>query len=542
MPIRMEDDPQDQQDFDESKTSGGGGGRGGGSGGLMNLLPMLLMLFRGGGGGKKILLLLVAGVAAYFFFFRNAGGGGGGVTDVVKNLFSQSGYNFNADTFKKASVYEGLADDDTKNPLPESISLLRFAPDRQNQGQQGSCVAWSSVYAARTIVEAASTGQSGNNTAYSPAFVYNQIGLEGCQGAYIQNAMEFMTNKGVVAYNDFPYSDQDCSRQPNNALWNKASQNKMLGFTRLTDGESTQGISIRAIKEHLAKDAPVVIGMMVGGSFMQEMKGKELWTPTDEDRSQMGFGGHAMCVIGYDDRRVAKYANGETYAGAFQIMNSWGDDWGVNGVAWVGYADFKEFVREAYGIDPMPKRGAAVNAVFECAIGLVKNDDRQYIPLRLRSGNVFETVNTVAPGTRFKMEIKNSVECYTYIFGQETDGSSYTLFPYPSKEDPTKTSFSPYCGITGYRLFPRGKSLVPDNVGNKDVFAIVVTKQAIDWYAVNNAITKSTGSSYADKLSDALRENGMSNIRFATGPGGTINFRVNDAQQNAVICVVEVNK
>ena len=162
--------------------------------------------------------------------------------------------------------------------------------------------------------------------------------------------------------------------------------------------------------------------------------------------------------------------------------------------------------------------------------------------MRLRSGNVFETVNTVAPGTRFKMEIKNSVECYTYIFGQETDGSSYTLFPYPSKEDPAKTSFSPYCGITGYRLFPRGKSLVPDNVGNKDVFAIVVTKQAIDWYAVNNAISKSAGSSYAGKLSDALRENGMSNIRFATGPGGTINFRVNDAQQNAVICVVEVNK
>lgn len=54
----------------------------------------------------------------------------------------------------------------------------------------------------------------------------------------------------------------------------------------------------------------------------------------------------------------------------------------------------------------MPKRGAAVNAALECAIGLVKNDDKQYIPLRLKSGNVFETVNTVAPGTKFKMEIK----------------------------------------------------------------------------------------------------------------------------------------
>ncbi|HMU09907.1 MAG TPA: C1 family peptidase [Ferruginibacter sp.] len=544
MPIRMEDDQQDQQDFDESKTSGGGGGRGGGGGGgLMALLPLLLSLFKGGGGGKKILLLLVAGAAAYFFFFKNgAGGGGGGVTDVVKNLFSQSGYKFDADTFKKASVYEGLADDNTKNPLPESVSLLRFAPERRNQGQQGSCVAWSSAYAARTIVEAASTGQSGNNTAYSPAFVYNQIGLEGCQGAYIQNAMEFMTNKGVVAFNDFPYTDQDCSRQPNNAMMNEASQNRMHGFTRLTDGESPTGISIRAIKEHLAKDAPVVIGMMVGGSFMQSMMGKELWTPTDEDRSQMGFGGHAMCVIGYDDRRVAKYANGESYTGAFQIMNSWGPEWGNNGVAWVGYADFKEFVREAYGIDPMPKRGAAVNTALECAIGLVKNDDKQYIPLRLRSGNVFETVNTVAAGTKFKMEIKNSVECYTYIFGQETDGSSYTLFPYPSKEDATKTSFSPYCGITGYRLFPRGKSLVPDNVGNKDVFAIVVTKQALDWYAVNNAITKSSGNSYADKVAAALNQNGIGNVRFTTGTGGTINFREEGAAQNAVICLVEVNK
>ncbi len=544
MPIRMEDDPQDQQDFNDSNTSGGGGRGGGGGGGLLSLLPLLLGLFRGGGGGGKkiLLLLLVLGGAAYFFFFKGgSGGGGGGVTDVVKNLFSQSGYNFNADTFKKASVYEGLADDNIKNPLPEAVSLLRFAPERQNQGKQGSCVAWSSVYAARTIVEAASTGQSGNNTAYSPAFVYNQIGLEGCQGAYIQNAMEFMTNKGVVAYNDFPYTDQDCSRQPNDMLLNKAAQNRMHGFTRLTTGEDPNGINVRAVKEHLAKDAPVVIGMMVGGSFMQEMMGKELWTPSEEDRSQMGFGGHAMCVIGYDDRKVAKYANGETYTGAFQIMNSWGTDWGNNGVAWVGYADFKEFVREAYGIDPMPKRGAAVNIAFEAAIGLIKNDDKQYIPLKLRSGNVFETVSTVAPGTKFKMEIKNSTECNIYIFGQETDGSSYTLFPYPNKDDATKTSFSPYCGITGYRLFPRGKSMVPDNVGNKDVFAIVVSKQAIDWYAINNAISKSTQPDYGAKVADALKQNNISNVNFSAGAGGTISFKSGD-NQNAVICVVEVNK
>jgi hypothetical protein len=529
MPIRMEDDPTDQQEFDDSNTSGGGGRiGGGGGGGLLAFLPLIFSLFKGGGGGKKILLLLIAAGAAYFFFFRSGSGGG---SNIVKNLFSQSGYSFSPEQFKKANVYEGLSDDNTKNPLPESVSLLKFAPDRQNQGQQGSCVAWSSVYAARTIVEAASTNQPGNSTAYSPAFVYNQIGLEGCQGAYIQNAMEFMSTKGVVPYNDFPYSDQDCSRQPNAALESKATQNKLHGFTRLTDGESTQGINVRAVKEHLAKDAPVVIGMMVGGTFMQGMMGKEVWDPTSEDRSQAGFGGHAMCVIGYDDRKQA-----------FQIMNSWGPEWGKNGIGWVRYPDFKEFVREAYGVDPMPKRGAATTIGFEAAIGLVKTDDRQYIPLKLKTGNVFETVNTVAPGTKFKMEIKNSTECNIYIFGQETDGSSYTLFPYPSKEDATKTSFSPFCGITGYRLFPKGKNLVPDNVGNKDVFAIVVTKQAIDWYAVNSAISKSAGADYGAKVADALKQNAVAGVQFAAGSAGTINFKANNSGQNAVLCVVEVKK
>ncbi len=539
MPIRMQDDPQDQPDYNDSNSSGGGrgGGFGGGGGGLLNFLPLLLGLFGGGrggkggrGGGGGLILLLVLAGAAYFFFFRNSGGGGT-VSNVVQNLFSQSGYSFSPEQFKKASVYEGLEADNTKNPLPESVSLLRFAPDRQNQGKQGSCVAWSSVYAARTIVEAASTGASGNSTVYSPAFVYNQIGLEDCQGSYIQRAMEFMTNKGVLPYNDFPYTDEECTRQPTSSLWDKAAQNKMHGFTRLTDGESVEGINVRAVKEHLAKDAPVVIGMMVGGTFMQGMMGKDTWAPSSEDRSQMGFGGHAMCVIGYDDRRQA-----------FQIMNSWGSEWGNNGVGWVRYGDFKEFVREAYGIDPMPKRGAALNVAFECNIGLVKNEGKQYIPLKLKSGNVFETVSTVAPGTAFKMEIKNATECYIYIFGQETDGTSYTLFPYPDKTDPAKTQFSPYCGITGYRLFPRGKSMVPDNVGKKDVFAVVVTKKPLDWYAINTTISASSRTDFGGKVQDALKGSDITNVSFATGSSGNINFKAANDQKNAVVCVVEVNK
>ncbi|MEP6675389.1 MAG: C1 family peptidase [Ferruginibacter sp.] len=527
MPIRMVDDPDGQNDYKENTNDNSGGGGfpgGGGGGGMLAFLPLILSLFR----GKKIILLLIIAAGAYFLFFRNSGTSGG--AGIIKNLFSKSGYNYDSSTFKKANVYEGLEADNTKNPLPEAVSLLKYAPDRKNQGQQGSCVAWSSVYAARTIVEAASTGQSGNSTAFSPAFVYNQIGLEDCQGSYIEKAMEFMTAKGVVPFNDFPYTDQECSRQPSSSLWNEAAGNKMHGFTRLTDGVNADNISIRAIKEHLAKDAPVVIGMMVGGTFMQDMMGKDTWSPNSSDMNMEGYGGHAMCVIGYNDSRQA-----------FQVMNSWGPEWGDNGTAWIKYADFKNFVREAYGIDPMPKRGAALNVSFECTVGLMA-DSKQYIPLKIISGNIFETVNKIAPGTKFKLEIKNSIECYTYIFGQETDGSSYTLFPYPDPSAPTKTSFSPYCGITGYRLFPRGKSMAPDNVGTKDVFAIVVTKQPLDWFAVNGSISKSSQADFGSKIADALRGSVISNVNFATGNGGTINFKTDNTQQNAVVAVVEVNK
>jgi hypothetical protein len=71
---------------------------------------------------------------------------------------------------------------------------------------------------------------------------------------------------------------------------------------------------------------------------------------------------------------------------------------------------------------------------------------------------------------------------------------------------------------------------------------VVVTKQAIDWYAVNNAISKSTGADYAAKVANALQQNAVSGIRFATGTGGTINFKADNNGSNAVLCVVEVKK
>lgn len=531
MPIRMTDDPQDNQYHDQG---GGGGGRtpGGGGGGLFNLLPLLLGLFKGKGG----LFILVLVVGGYFLLNR-----GGCNLEQLGGL--ATGGFLDPGQYEKASIYEPLALDDSKNPLPEAVNLQRFAPSVGNQGSQGSCVAWSSAYAARTIVESARTGESGDRLRFSPAFLYNQIGLEGCQGSYIIRAMEYMTKQGSVPYNDFEYTDQDCSRQPDQSLIRRAGEFKMRGFNRLSPGDRNDAVDIRAIRQNLSQGAPVVIGMMVGPSFMQGMMGRDLWEPEAGDRSMNGFGGHAMCVVGYDDK---------LYGGAFLIMNSWGPEWGNNGFGWVRYGDFQYYVREAYGLEPLAPTGAAANKPLDVQIGLmqVERDYEKktttnvgYLPLRAAGNNRFETVQPVKPGTAFKMEVNNSTECYIYVFGMETDGTSYTLFPYPNAEDPAKSKYSPFCGITGYRLFPKDKSLTVDSIGTRDKMAVVVSKQPLDWYSINQQVSKNPGQDYAQRLNRALGAGLENNINFVTQPGkGLIRFSTDAGENKIAACIVEIDK
>jgi hypothetical protein len=521
MPIRMTDDPQDQSNDFNDDRGGGGGNRpnfpGGGGGGLMALIPLLLSLFK----GKGIIFMVIIAGAAYFFFGR-----GNCNLETVTKLFSESGYSFNPNEFNKASVYEGLEDDNGKNPLPEAVSLLKYAPARGDQGQQGSCVAWSSAYAAQTILTAAATGADPNSIVFSPAYLYNQIRLDDCQGSYVQRAMEAMQRNGGVPLKDYPYNDQDCQTEPSSSQLQEGRQHTIHGFTRLTEGDNIQQINVRAVKEHLSKDAPVVIGMMVGQSFMQGMMGQELWQPSGMDQSQMGMGGHAMCVIGYDDRK---------FGGAFQIMNSWTPQWGNNGIAWVRYGDFKEYVREAYGIDPLPKSANVAAIPLECSIGLVNNESKQYIQLRSAGNNTFETVSPITPGTRFKMEVKNTTECYTYIFGQETNGSSFVLFPYTEKH-------SPYCGITGYRLFPKGQSLTADSIGNRDYIAIVVSKDQLEYKKLNDVMSASGQSTYAGKVNEALQSQLGRSVTFNSNNDGTIHFKTGGTDNKVVATIVAFDK
>ncbi|MEL6135457.1 MAG: C1 family peptidase, partial [Bacteroidota bacterium] len=335
----------------------------------------------------------------------------------------------------------------------------------------------------------------------------------------------FMKQNGALPLRTFPYDPSTCRIGATDQQKNQASQFRTRGYQRLTLSRSQRSPDIRAIRQYIAKGGPVVIGMEVGGTFMTPMEGQKVWYPNRNDYARRGYGGHAMCVIGYDDNLEG---------GAFQIMNSWGPQWGENGVAWVRYKDFQEFVMEAYGLYPMGNYVEKNQDQLGVRFALVLNDGQQQVPLNYQGGNFFRTQQPLRKGTRFKIAVDNSTECYTYVFGMETDGSSYVLFPYTAKH-------SPYCGLTGLRLFPRDYSMVPDEVGSTDVLAVVVSKRQLDFNQLNSAINRAPGNNYAEKLNNALGNRLIQGVQYQGGNAVSFDGKIN-GQQDAVAIVMAIDK
>jgi hypothetical protein len=523
MPIRMQDDqPQDRRNPRQptnprDRNTGGGGGIG-------KLFPFLLMfIFRK---PKLILPILIIGGVWYFFLGGQEMLSGGIASNEQQSADFFFGANLSEEEYDKAEVFEPLSYGTFGGGgLPASVSLQRYAPQRLHQGQQGSCVGWASSYAARTILYARATGQDPNRAAFSPSYLYNQIALSGCQGAYMRDAMETMRQGGVLPLQQYPYSERSCSEQPDRSEQSAAQQFRIKGYNRLTTGANNYEPDINAIRQHLAQGAPVVIGMQVGGTFMHEMRGQSVWRPTRRDYSGYGFSGHAMCVIGYDDNKEG---------GAFQIMNSWGQDWGSNGIAWVKYPDFQQFVKEAYGLYPEGTSPQYDPNKLTVQFGLVNNASQSLIPLREMGDRTFRTTAPINIGDPFKVAIANSVECYVYVFGQESDGSSYVLFPYTRKH-------SAYCGITGTRVFPREQSMVADNIGQRDRIAVVVSKRELDYQEINQRMNASRQSSYSYKLRDALAGMEIENVSFQAGEAVQFTTDASNSRQ-AVGMVIEIDK
>lgn len=230
-----------------------------------------------------------------------------------------------------------------KDPLPSRVSFERFCPPVQAQGAYGTCVGFACGYYLRTILEA-KTRQMTNKTdiarlAFSPSYLYEKAKTNGdyacTEGAYLTRTFRVLQEVGAVPLHRFPYPACGQQTTPVDAL---AARYRIRSFERLFNVQDGTQKSVN-IKKALAGGSPVVVGMVAPNSFIMAEKVWEPWPQDDPQDTRLQ--GHALCIIGYDDRQ---------YGGAFRVVNSFGKGWGDGGFCWISYQNMARFARYGYRV------------------------------------------------------------------------------------------------------------------------------------------------------------------------------------------------
>lgn len=205
---------------------------------------------------------------------------------------------------------------------PMAVDLSSNMPPVGDQGRQGSCVGWASAYALKSSQEFREEGWSlgTSNHLFSPAWIYNQINGGWDGGSLPSDALRLLVAKGADTLDHFPYDDRNCTRRPDAPSMNRALRFKALRWAAVPNDTDK-------IRKLVAAGRALLIAIDVYPSFMNLTAAR----PVYQDRSGRLLGGHALCLMGYDDGKRA-----------FKFINSWGTRWGDRGYGWLTY----DFVKE----------------------------------------------------------------------------------------------------------------------------------------------------------------------------------------------------
>ena len=265
------------------------------------------------------------------------------------------GLKINDDAYRKIPIKKSYLT--TTDSLPRSVDMSAYVPSVIDQGQLGTCVAVSSAYYARTILEAIrldiTDKKKIDELRFSPSYLYNAIkdstDLSCMAGTEITAALEFMKKTGVAAY-----SEQGYPFCGNNQALPPSPDSRILDYIKIFD-LTERGDVVTAAKKALSEKTPILVGIQITPSF-EELGGWQrfwrkllvwlgfksaedyaLWDPSKGDSDLKG--GHAVCVVGYDDTK---------FEGAFKAVNSYGEDWGDQGFFWISYTDFVTYAKYGF--------------------------------------------------------------------------------------------------------------------------------------------------------------------------------------------------
>ena len=221
--------------------------------------------------------------------------------------------------------------------LPTSVDLREWCSPVEDQGSLGSCTA----HAGTGIIEYYERKSFGRHIDASRLFLYkvtrNLMKAKGDTGAYLRTTMGAMVLFGVPPEAYWPYQEdeKEFDKEPPSFCYAFAQSYQTLTYFRHDPtGTGTKEI-LPKVKTYLSKGHPAMFGFTVYNSIEQAEKTGRIPIPTPKEKIE---GGHAVAVIGYDNRMKIrnKYGGAET-TGALLIRNSWGREWGEDGCGWLPY-------------------------------------------------------------------------------------------------------------------------------------------------------------------------------------------------------------
>ena len=361
---------------------------------------------------------------------------------------------------------------------PVTFSIKEYYPPVGDQGLLGTCTAWATTYASFTALNNLKKNRLGDalkeEECFSPQFTYDLIKLgkdETCgNGSLIFTALDLLKRVGAIPLSEYPYNcnilknGEGIERLKNNfadssrlkGLISLAYKNRLNDFIDLGKTNVTEKIKYSLINTH-----PVVIGIHDYVNIETNL-GKDFWIPEVMKDSQSG---HAMSVVSYDDNK-----NG----GSFEIMNSWGENWGNSGYCWVRYVDLEKLIRTAYALTDM-KDTEDKNEFYDYKLS---------IQLIGENSKPFEFENHKNYGDYKKEE---------FYLGA-IDNSNYN-FIYPSEIKKFQIGLSSESTLYFYLLSKTASSTVNVDypISSKDLnlldyqnSGLILPKNAQDYYSIKN--------------------------------------------------------